>query len=186
MAKRVRERNVVCDVKKLDEDIKAVAGDLYSRSNISMFVIGKARGYYNVVMSKQRISEIALNKVCKYYHLNKEDYIIKPELTLVPPSIPFSAVEEEPNNEVVTTDSTNSEILEKLSKITEQLEAVAKSFTKVTSVLGTCYAEEKSMSYLLSQLHDKLSQHCKNEKEMLDKLEQNTRYSRNRGSRRIG
>ena len=194
--KIAKDRNVDCDCTKLDADVRAAAGTLYNRSVISTFIMGKSAGYYYHMMERQKIAETSLNKVCKYYHLNKSDYIItKPKLELVKSEVPANDIEgnevekasEDPTQEpAVEVNIDINSVLEKLTEITTQLADATKAITKITSVLGTCYAEEKSISYLISQLHDKMSQHCKNEKDILEKLEQNTRYKKNNGSRRIG
>ena len=75
-----REKNLKIDSEKIDKVIKSVDGDKYDPKRISKFVLGKGDTYYTAIVLKDHaISKDAYERLCEYYSLVPEDYIITEE-----------------------------------------------------------------------------------------------------------
>ena len=120
--------------------------------------------------------------------------MVKIDHVPVPTDLP--TVKEDPEIEVVV-EKEESEVKpsvdlvptnNKIDEVILQIEILVETVTKLIDVVGTCFAESKSTNFLISQLTDKVSQNHKMQKEVLDKLEQHTRYKKNNGNnnRHIG
>ena len=212
MPKAVREKHVDYDVEKLDNAIREIDGDRYMKSRISTFIIGKGSGYYGQCMDRRSISENSLKKICAFYRLKTKDYIInKPKVKPVKEVEPEQLVLEEiPTSDVSTPEetvpvpvvaptlditklveaftpviekiSTSSEttdltpVLSQIAEITTQLQLMNKTITEIL-------AETKSNTFMVSQLTDRMAQHCKTEKDLLDRLSQNRKHYGNNNFR---
>lgn len=192
----VKEKNVYYDVHKLDEAIREIDGDRYNKSRIGLYILGKSENYYGQSMTKGKMSSIALDKLCKFYGLNKKDYIIDPpkkvvesvessetvsdtadvdvaNISMVPASIP-TVIQAEPTD---LTPIINM-LTEMISEFTTQMQLLTKSVTEVL-------AENKSTNFMIGQLTDRIGQHYKAEKDIFETIEQNMRFRKNNNNNKF-
>ena len=193
----VKEKNVYYDVQKLDEVIREIDGDRYNKSRIGLYILGKSENYYGQSMTKGKMSSISLDKLCKFYGLNKKDYIIDPpkkvaektvessepvsdtddadaaNISMVPASIP-TVIQAEPTD---LTPIINM-LTEMISEFTTQMQLLTKSVTEVL-------AENKSTNFMIGQLTDRIGQHYKSEKDIFETIEQNMRFRKNNNNNKF-
>lgn len=192
----VREKNVYYDVQKLDEVIREIDGDRYNKSRLGLYIMGKNDNYYGQSMKKGKISGIALDKLCKFYGLNKKDYIIDPPKKVVEPvesseTVSDTADADDANISMVPapiptviqaepTDLTPiiNMLTEMISEFTTQMQLLTKSVTEVL-------AENKSTNFMIGQLTDRIGQHYKAEKDIFETIEQNMRFRKNNNNNKF-
>ena len=186
----IREKNVYYDVQKLDEVIREIDGDRYNKSRIGLYILGKSENYYGQSMAKGKMSSIALDKLCKFYGLNKKDYIIDPPKKVVEP-VELSEIVSDtadvdganismvpaPIQTVIQAEPTDltpiiNMLTEMISEFTTQMQLLTKSVTEVL-------AENKSTNFMIGQLTDRIGQHYKAEKDIFETIEQNMRFRKN-------
>ena len=88
-----KQKNIRIDQEKLDKVIKAIEGDKYSPKRISKFVLGKSDSYYSKsVLTNGNISKDTLDRLCEYYDLKADDFLV-PQLDITsPPAVAVAAV----------------------------------------------------------------------------------------------
>jgi len=190
----VKEKNVYYDVQKLDEVIREIDGDRYNKSRIGLYILGKSENYYGQSMTKGKMSSIALDKLCKFYGLNKKDYIIDPPKKVVEPvesseivsdiadaDAANTAMAPAPIPTVIQAEPTDltpviNMLTEMISEFTTQMQLLTKSVTEVL-------AENKSTNFMIGQLTDRIGQHYKAEKDIFETIEQNMRFRKNNNNK---
>lgn len=192
----VKEKNVYYDVQKLDEVIREIDGDRYNKSRIGLYILGKSENYYGQSMTKGKMSSIALDKLCKFYGLNKKDYIIDPPKKVVEPVESSETVSDTADADAANTSMTPTPIqtviqaeptdltpiinmlTEMISEFTTQMQLLTKSVTEVL-------AENKSTNFMIGQLTDRIGQHYKAEKDIFETIEQNMRFRKNNNNNKF-
>lgn len=69
------------DADKLETHIRAIEGDRFAGTRIAEFIMGYDKTYWTSMKRDKKCNVKALEKLCAYYNLNKEDYLVteKPE-----------------------------------------------------------------------------------------------------------
>lgn len=76
----MRTPNLTINGEKLDKDIKNIEKTSFNAAKISTFILGKSKTYYNIALRDNKMSKDALDRVCEYYDLDTQDYIITEEM----------------------------------------------------------------------------------------------------------
>lgn len=219
-----REKNIPYNPTKLDEVIRKIDGERYSRSIISTVILQHDTSYYAQCMKKGTMSESGFATICKFYKLKKSDYLLTDE-ELATRNAEKARILEERKKLVESAKNTDTETQEveeikseestdviesvtdtaeasemnitespetltvvpqsvvveptDLTPILNQLAELMSQFQILTKSLMEVIGEQRSIKFLLSQMTDRIGQHCKYEKDLLDKMEQNNRYRKN-------
>ncbi|MBQ2856615.1 MAG: hypothetical protein IJE78_05695 [Bacteroidaceae bacterium] len=172
-----RKPNIAYDAKKLDDDIRKLDGERYSQANISKFIMGRGSTYYSQSFGKQEIAEDALDNVCKFYKLNKKDYlgVVKPVDSKAKPT--------QEVKHAVDLDG----VLAGFDVLATKMDELLKSATEICKTLQAIESHSKSTNYHLEQVTDKLISIKKNEEETLKAIQQHeSRYTGKNSVKRIG
>ena len=173
-----RKPNIAYDAKKLDDDIRKLDGERYSQANISKFIMGRGSTYYSQSFGKQEIAEDALDNICKFYKLNKKDY-----LSVVKPA-------ESKTKPATKTDHTSVNldgVLAGFDVLATKFDELLKSATEICKVLQSIEAQQKSTNYHMEQVTDKLITIKKNEEEIIKTIQRReARYVGKNNVKRIG
>ena len=94
-------------------------------SNVSKWLLGMAESYLSNCLNLNQIGEDQFNRLCDFYGLRKDDYIVSVQIV--------DDVKEKPVGAEVTAFNSLYEVLKKVS---EQNETIIKNQEKVLAVLG--------------------------------------------------
>lgn len=139
-----RPANLKIDGAKLDEAIKKAEGIKFNQSKVSQFIMGRDKTYYSGTIKKNEINAEVLDRVCDYYELDKNDYIIT------------EATEKKQIQEKADTQNYDNMIL---------------LLTSIDKTLKELLASEKSTQFILNEMKNNLMKSNTNEKNILDKLD---------------
>jgi len=141
---RGRAPRVKFNAQKFDEDVRKHEGTRFNQSKISEFIMGRNATYYCEALKEERIAEEVLEKACKYYELDKVDYII-------------------------TEETEKKQIQQKAD--TQNYENVLTYLKGIDDLLRELLAAEKSTQFILNEMKNNLMKSNTNEKAMIEKLE---------------
>lgn len=77
---RGRTPNIKINGEQLDKDIKNIEKTSFNAGKISTFILGKSKTYYTVSIRENNMSKDTLDRLCGYYDLDAEDYIVTEEM----------------------------------------------------------------------------------------------------------
>jgi len=129
---------------KLDKDIKQAEGAKFNQGKISEFIMQRNKTYYCECMKDGTIAEEVLDKVCSYYDLSKDDYI-------------------------VTQQTEQAEIQKKADTL--NYENVLTHLGTISKTLNEILGQQRSIAYLLGELNNKMMGQNKHDKELISLLE---------------
>ena len=141
---RGRAPRIKFNAQKFDEDIRKHEGSRFNQSKISEFIMGRNSTYYCEALKEEKIAEEILEKVCKYYELDKNDYII-------------------------TADVEKQQIQQKAD--TQNYDNLILLLTGIDKTLKELLAAEKSTQFILNEMKNNLMKSNANEKQILETLE---------------
>jgi len=147
-----REKNLKVDSEKIDKVIKDIDGDKYDPKRISKFVLGKCDTYYTTIVLKDHaISKDAYERLCEYYGLGSEEFI-------------------------VTEEKEKQLIQEKAD--TMNYENVILLLTGIDRALKELLAAQKSTNYILTAIKESQTKEIQNDNkiiELVDNIDKNRR-----------
>ena len=150
-----RPQKIKINVTLLDKNIRAIENGNFNQAKISKFVMGKGDTYYSEMLKNGTVAEEVLDRVCEYYDLSKEDYI-------------------------VTKETVQKEIQQKAD--TQNYENLIVLLTGIDKTLKELLAQQKSNNYMLQQIQTYMANENKFSKDIitiLDKQEKRSRYGKN-------
>ena len=80
MSKKGRTPNLTIKGESLNNDIKAIEKNGFNSAKISTFIMGKGKMYFAQAVKNNKMARASLEKVCGYYDLDTEDYIVTEEV----------------------------------------------------------------------------------------------------------
>lgn len=147
-----REKNLKIYSDKIDKIVKDAEGDKYDPKRISKFVLGKGDTYYTKSILKDgNISKDAYERLCEYYNLKPEDYIL--------------------------TEKKEKEIIQEKAD-TMNYENVIILLTGIDKTLKELLATQKSTNYILGEIKNgqvASNQNGKKVIELVDNIDKNRR-----------
>lgn len=147
-----REKNLKIYSEKLDKVIRAAEGDKYDAKRISKFVLGKCDSYYSKsVIQNHNISKDAYERLCEYYNLKPEDYIL--------------------------TEAKEKEVIQEKAD-TQNYENIIILLTGIDKTLKELLATQKSTNYILGEIKNGQVTNNQNSKkviELVDNIDKNRR-----------
>ena len=147
-----REKNLKVDSARIDKVVRSIDGDKYDPKRISKFVLGKGDTYYTTIVLKDHaISKDAYERLCEYYGLAHDDYI-------------------------VTEEKEKQLIQEKAD--TMNYENVILLLTGIDKTLKELLAAQKSPNYILGEIKNgqvSTNQNGKKVIELVDNIDKNRR-----------
>lgn len=147
-----RERNLKLYSEKLDKVIRDAEGDKYDPKRISKFVLGKCDSYYSKTVIKDgNISQDAFDRLCEYYSLKPENYIL--------------------------TDEKEKEVIQEKAD-TQNYENIIVLLTGIDKTLRELLATQKSTNYILGEIKNgqvASNQNSKKVIELVDNIDKNRR-----------
>ena len=139
-----RPQKIKINVTLLDKNIRDNENGNFNQAKISKFVMGKGDTYYSEMLKNGTVAEEVLDRVCEYYDLSKEDYI-------------------------VTKETVQKEIQQKAD--TQNYENLIVLLTGIDKSLKEILAQQKSTNFLLGELKTNATNDNKFSKEIIQKLE---------------
>ena len=139
-----RQPNIKINAELLDKQIKSLEGDKFDPKKVSEFIMSRGDTYYSKSIKDGAMALDALEKLCKYYDLDKKDYIITDQ--------------QEKQEVQKQVDNTN-------------YENMLIAFGNVDKLLREILAQQKSTNYILGELRNNLIISNKNQKDIVNKLE---------------
>lgn len=147
-----REKNLKIYSDKIDKVVKAAEGDKYDPKRISKFVLGKGDTYYtNMILKHHVICKDAYERLCEYYGLVPEDYIL--------------------------TEKKEKEIIQEKAD-TMNYENVILLLTGIDRTLKELLAAQKSTNYILTAIKESQTKEIQNDNkiiELVDSIDKNRR-----------
>ena len=147
-----REKNLKIYSDKIDKVARSIDGDNYNPSRISKFILGKGNGYYTTtVLREHTISKDAYERLCEYYGLVPEDYIL--------------------------TEKKEKEIIQEKAD-TMNYENIIILLTGIDKTLKELLATQKSTNYILGEIKNgqvASNQNGKKVIELVDNIDKNRR-----------
>ena len=139
-----RQPNIRINGELLDKHIKEIEGEKFDASKISTFILGRDKTYYKKCLLQNSLAEDVLDRVCKYYELTKDDYIITEE-----------KVKETIQQKADTMNYDNVILL----------------LQGIDTAMKELLAQQKTTNYYLKELYTNSTNDTKLKKEILQKLE---------------
>lgn len=128
----------------LDSKIKELEGSSFNQGKISKFVMNKGNTYYCEMLKNQTVAVEVLDRICEYYELDKNDFIITEEIAK-------KQIQEQAN--------------------TQNYENLIVLLSGINKTMQEQLAQQKSTNYLLGEIRTSLLNENKNTKSILEKLE---------------
>lgn len=140
----IRLPNIKINGELLDKQVKSIEGDKFDPKKVSEFIMSKGDTYYAKSIKDGTMSADALDKLCKYYDLNKKDYII-------------------------TEAQAKQEVQKQVDNINHENLLIA--LGNIDKLLREMLAQQKSTNYILGEMRNSMITFGKNQKDMISKLE---------------
>ena len=137
-------KTVKIDGKKLDAAIKKVEGDKWNQSKISCYIMNMKKSYYCYAVTNNLMNPEVLDRVCQYYDLDKDDFII-------------------------TAEDEKKQIQQQAD--TQNYDNLILLLTGIDKTLKELLAAEKSTQFILNEMKNNLIKSNSNEKQICDLLE---------------
>jgi len=136
--------NIKIDGLKLDEAIRKAEGSGFNQGKISQFIMCKDKSYYSGMLRRNEISGDTLQRVCEYYDLDKDDFII--------------------------TEKSKKQEIQRIAD-TQNYDNLILLLTGIDKTLKELLAAQKSTQFMINEMKNNLMKSNSNEKAILDKIE---------------
>ena len=131
------------DGKKLDAAIKAAEGDKWNQAKISCYIMNMKKSYYCYAVTNNLMNPEVLDRVCQYYDLDKDDFI-------------------------VTAEDEKKQIQQQAD--TQNYENVLTYLKGIDGILRELLSTQKSTNFILNEMKNNLIKSNSNEKDICDLL----------------
>lgn len=145
-----REKNLRIKAEDLNKKIKSIEGANFGSRKISEFILGKGINYYKDCLKTKTMCKASLERLCNYYNLNIDEYIVK--------DTPQPVKQEEVSNPISND----------LNLLNENL---VKTLGSIDRHLQELICHQRTTNIILKDILQKEERSNKNQNDILDILE---------------
>lgn len=135
--------NIVVNINgaRLQKDLAGKAKESFSK--ISTFILNNSESYLSQACSKNAIGVTQLNKLCNFYGLDKDDYIIEEEKQEQAPLQDNAKIYADIYNLLNKIYAENRDLNSRLDRYEKMLQTITSNSTKGTEKLCSIFTEIK-------------------------------------------